>query len=718
MQIYSIYRRATQNIGDLYSSPHHYFDFLRSSVPIDIKEIGTAFATPSSGLQVNLGGAVLILGGGGILDNDFFRDEFSRIADNVTPAQKILWGVGQNQSASNYVRDVYRNRFPDLAGFDLVGLRDYPTPWEWVPCVSCLHRSFSTPIQPAHHDVVSYLHHDSALSDDMKDYLPNIMYNDAPLDEVINHLSSGNLVLTNSYHGAYWAKLLGRKVIAFPTTSKMLHFRFPIPICNPDEWMRYRRFSYICEEALPLSIQANKSFATKVEDRLSIVDARIHNERNPALTANDLLLVQSAVERRDSLEKLNVAEQVRAKLIARLACPKTHGPIDIVPMEMAGKTIKKAILVSRALNSPVGAIDNFQINFVRYYKDVEVRLIVRELKAGQLPLNFSVTQEWDYRRYDNSSIHYSGFTQTIDEEELLCVEGSNASIFFEEKGEIELIFYAHPWSGIVSISYRGQTIEVDLYEPHTTVPRPVRISLGDQSTEVKVTLTGKQNQLAFGKQCLFGGVRVKTNREVPLRFERKSRVRGAAFSQDFYELLERVPANGLLVDVGGGNRQVNDNRYCNLDYAPYLEPDVIGDAMQLPFKANSIDAIYSSGVFEHIQNPIKAGQEVARVLRSGGKALVCWAFMQPIHSEGQHFFNATPWGVRAAFEGLRLNRMWYDTSLSFLVEWAANVSGIAGIIPSEEIASVCSTLREWDTAIPDSHRMFMANAVWCEFEKE
>ena len=138
---------------------------------------------------------------------------------------------------------------------------------------------------------------------------------------------------------------------------------------------------------------------------------------------------------------------------------------------------------------------------------------------------------------------------------------------------------------------------------------------------------------------------------------------------------------------------------------------------RLPLRDASVDAVYSTGVFEHIDDPLAAGAEVARVLKPGAKAVVGWAFMQPIHSEGAHFFNATPWGMQRAFAGLRLNRIWHETSFAFLVRWGAAVSDLVGRVPAQELEDVCATLARWDAMIPESHKAYMANGVWGEFEK-
>ncbi len=268
-----------------------------------------------------------------------------------------------------------------------------------------------------------------------------------------------------------------------------------------------------------------------------------------------------------------------------------------------------------------------------------------------------------------------------------------------------------------NLHWAGGSREIDLYQPHTSVPRPFRLDLGPTPERVEIRVTGRRNDCALGAQCLFAGFRQQTGRSVALRHRKTPRVRGAPFTGPFERLLADVPANGMLLDLGGGNRQIDDARYINLDYSDYAEPDLIGDATQLPLRDGAVDAVYSSGVFEHLRDPLGAGAEVARVLKPGGKAVIDWAFMQPIHAEGLHFYNATPWGVELAFRGLQLKHIWYSTSFAFLVRWGASVSDLVGRVPAEEIEAVCATLSRWDQLIPDSHKSYMANSVWAEFEK-
>lgn len=61
--------------------------------------------------------------------------------------------------------------------------------------------------------------------------------NNSDIDKVIEFLGSAENVITNTYHGVYWATLLRKKVIAVPLRESSRFFFFKHPprlVSKPD----------------------------------------------------------------------------------------------------------------------------------------------------------------------------------------------------------------------------------------------------------------------------------------------------------------------------------------------------------------------------------------------------------------------------------------------------------------------------------------------------
>ena len=123
----------------------------------------------------------------------------------------------------------------------------------------------------------------------------------------------------------------------------------------------------------------------------------------------------------------------------------------------------------------------------------------------------------------------------------------------------------------------------------------------------------------------------------------------------------------LVIDIGGGLRVVKQksNRYDpkrewirplieKVDYkimdpVPNYNPDVVGDIHNLPFADNSVDAIICMAVLEHVENPIKAGAEMYRVLKPGGYCFIYVPFLFYYHAEKGYygdFWRFTPDSIK------------------------------------------------------------------------
>ncbi len=103
----------------------------------------------------------------------------------------------------------------------------------------------------------------------------------------------------------------------------------------------------------------------------------------------------------------------------------------------------------------------------------------------------------------------------------------------------------------------------------------------------------------------------------------------------------------LRLDTGKSSRVDTDNQWLQeyvkkvdykiLDPVPDYNPDIIGDIHNLPFPDNSREAILCLAVLEHVENPIKAMEELHRVLKPGGKLLVYVPFLFYYHAHPGYY---------------------------------------------------------------------------------
>lgn len=127
--------------------------------------------------------------------------------------------------------------------------------------------------------------------------------------------------------------------------------------------------------------------------------------------------------------------------------------------------------------------------------------------------------------------------------------------------------------------------------------------------------------------------------------------------QNFYnEKLKKVfSEKRSVLDIGGGLRLIREkgNRY-NPDLRwlkPYLEkvdykimdpvstyePDIVGDIHNIPFEDNSVESILCIAVLEHVENPIKACEEMYRVLKPDSYCVVYVPFLYYYHAEKGYY---------------------------------------------------------------------------------
>lgn len=272
MKILNLHRRNTANVGDLKCAPYLYFPELLGGDAKEILGFRQADA-PNTADRVAFKEAfsvadVVIIGGGGLLEIDFFEPALRFLNENKRDQKYVLWGAGHNSWGISDWRKLKKEYTfsPDL--FDLVGVRDFGYDFTWVPCVSCMSSLFDHRY-PTRRAIGLYVHSGTLQNPNLRRQLPadlQPLSNSAGFQEAIEYLATSELVLTDSFHGAYWALLLNRKVVAFPSSSKFYGLRHAVPLCSPEDWVRYAPLARVYDMALEECRQANKDFASSVTE--------------------------------------------------------------------------------------------------------------------------------------------------------------------------------------------------------------------------------------------------------------------------------------------------------------------------------------------------------------------------------------------------------------------------------------------------------------------
>jgi SAM-dependent methyltransferase len=133
-------------------------------------------------------------------------------------------------------------------------------------------------------------------------------------------------------------------------------------------------------------------------------------------------------------------------------------------------------------------------------------------------------------------------------------------------------------------------------------------------------------------------------------------------------------ASGIVLDIGAGDRWVRpylgeDVEYLALDYPRTgrdlyaASPDVFADAGALPFADGTFDGVICLEVLEHVREPALVIREIARVLKSGGRAWLSTPFLYPLHDVPFDFQRYTEFGLRRDFESARLSTVSLRKSL-------------------------------------------------------
>lgn len=210
--IYELHRKVKNNIGDYYCNPSRYFD---------IDCLSGELMHNKDPIQGNH----LVIGGGGLIHKKFSKH--IQMLMQKDPKTTTLWAVGHNFSTRHVEKqggDVY---YPSwLEDVSLVGIRDWIDGYKhyYLPCVSCMHPAFQKQYRVVRD--VAYFTHAYKTKFTNPENMPVIKNNNMNFDDVIEFLAGANTIVTDSYHGAYWAQLLGKNVQVASWSVKFDHMKY------------------------------------------------------------------------------------------------------------------------------------------------------------------------------------------------------------------------------------------------------------------------------------------------------------------------------------------------------------------------------------------------------------------------------------------------------------------------------------------------------------
>lgn len=131
-----------------------------------------------------------------------------------------------------------------------------------------------------------------------------------------------------------------------------------------------------------------------------------------------------------------------------------------------------------------------------------------------------------------------------------------------------------------------------------------------------------------------------------------------AFVQD---CVEQLPLRGPVVEIGARPAETQERiaflrdvvgitPYVGCDIQPGTNVDVVTDIHRLPFADESIGTVVCVEVLEHVHDPIRAVEEIRRVLAPGGIAVLTSVMFMPVHAHPWDFWRFTPEGFEKLLE--------------------------------------------------------------------
>lgn len=157
----------------------------------------------------------------------------------------------------------------------------------------------------------------------------------------------------------------------------------------------------------------------------------------------------------------------------------------------------------------------------------------------------------------------------------------------------------------------------------------------------------------------------------------------------------------FILHIGAGGSPEPFPNCIEFEHKIFRHTDVVGDAHHLPFRDGIFDRVFALNVFEHLREPKIAAAEIFRVLKPGGTVAIHTAFLQALHEEPHHYYNATEFGVRDWFSKFDIDAVNVTGNfgpgvmLAFLMANLSEVARRGGASEIEQLRLNSTTIGEW-----------------------
>jgi hypothetical protein len=221
--IHFLHRYVTNNTGDKACGYYQYFHDQFKDYDCLIHDINNVKFSLIKSKDI------VIIGGGGLLNATVGWNYSINKAASIAKGA-IIWSAGFNaRYGSNSSSSI------NWSKFDLIAVRDFSyDKFRYVPCATCvmpgLEKSYPSNREIgviAHKDVLDHLPLEVGTFDQIT--------NSATIEEFIEFIGSSEVIITNSYHAAYWSTLMKKKCVLFaPRSEKYNYYKYPPALYSGD----------------------------------------------------------------------------------------------------------------------------------------------------------------------------------------------------------------------------------------------------------------------------------------------------------------------------------------------------------------------------------------------------------------------------------------------------------------------------------------------------